>query len=73
MLVQVNAWYNNFYNAIQDYDQPGFVALLWYFLFLASVYIRVPPNAGPRDVLWMAILAFSPTESSRQNTTCSWS
>ena len=41
MLVQVNAWYNNFYNAIQDYDQPGFVALLWYFLFLAAVYILI--------------------------------
>jgi len=41
MLVQVNAWYNNFYNAIQDYDQPGFVALLWYFLLLAAVYILI--------------------------------
>ncbi len=41
MLVQVNAWYNDFYNAIQAYDQPGFVALLWYFLFLAAVYILI--------------------------------
>jgi putative ATP-binding cassette transporter len=41
MLVQVNAWYNDFYNAIQAYDQPGFVSLLWYFLFLAAVYILI--------------------------------
>lgn len=41
MLVQVNAWYNNFYNAIQNYDQPGFISLLWYFLFLAAVYILI--------------------------------
>ncbi|MCA4904251.1 MAG: ABC transporter ATP-binding protein/permease [Rhodocyclaceae bacterium] len=41
MLVQVNAWYNSFYNAIQDYDRPGFVALLWYFLLLAAVYILI--------------------------------
>lgn len=41
MLVQVNAWYNRFYNAIQDYDQQGFVALLWYFLMLAAIYILI--------------------------------
>jgi putative ATP-binding cassette transporter len=41
MLVQVNRWYNDFYNAIQAYDQPGFVALLWYFLLLAAVYILI--------------------------------
>jgi len=41
MLVQINAWYNEFYNAIQNYDQPGFVALLWYFLFLAAIYILI--------------------------------
>ncbi len=41
MLVQINAWYNDFYNTIQAYDQPGFVALLWYFLFLAAVYILI--------------------------------
>jgi len=41
MLVQVNAWYNDFYNAIQAYDQPGFVALLWYFLLLAAIYILI--------------------------------
>jgi putative ATP-binding cassette transporter len=41
MMVQVNAWYNDFYNAIQAYDQPGFVALLWYFLLLAAVYILI--------------------------------
>jgi putative ATP-binding cassette transporter len=41
MLVQVNAWYNEFYNAIQAYDQPGFVALLWYFLLLAALYILI--------------------------------
>lgn len=41
MLVQVNAWYNNFYNSIQNYDQQGFISLLWYFLFLAAVYILI--------------------------------
>jgi vitamin B12/bleomycin/antimicrobial peptide transport system ATP-binding/permease protein len=41
MLVQINAWYNDFYNTIQNYDQPGFVALLWYFLLLAAVYIFI--------------------------------
>ncbi|MBC7781527.1 MAG: ABC transporter ATP-binding protein/permease [Proteobacteria bacterium] len=41
MLVQINSWYNAFYNTIQTYDQPGFVALLWYFLFLAAVYILI--------------------------------
>lgn len=41
MTVQVNAWYNKFYNAIQDYDQPGFVALLWYFMLLAAIYILI--------------------------------
>ncbi len=41
MLVQINAWYNDFYNSIQNYDQAGFVALLWYFLLLAALYILI--------------------------------
>ena len=34
--------------------------------------MRVPPNAGPRVVECIPIIAFNPVSSSLQNTTCSW-
>src|SRR5436305_10919278 len=34
---------------------------------------RVPPRAGPSAVEWIAMIARSPEDSSRQKTTCSWS
>lgn len=46
MLVQVNRWYNGFYNTLQEHDRPGFVALLWYFAFLAAVYIAIAVARG---------------------------
>jgi len=46
MLVQVNTWYNGFYNSLQEYDRAGFIALLWYFAFLAAVYIAIAVARG---------------------------
>jgi hypothetical protein len=34
--------------------------------------MRVPPNAGPSTVLWIAMMAFRPASLLWQNTTCSW-
>ncbi|MBP2651761.1 MAG: Xenobiotic-transporting ATPase [Firmicutes bacterium] len=41
MLVQFNEWYNEFYSAIQNYDQDGFFAAIKYFIILAAIYIIV--------------------------------
>ncbi len=46
MLVQVNAWYNGFYNSLQEHDRAGFVALIWYFALLAAVYIVIAVARG---------------------------
>lgn len=32
-------WYNLFYDALQDYNRPGAIDLLWVFCFLAALYI----------------------------------
>ncbi|MCW0416170.1 hypothetical protein NB689_001924 [Xanthomonas sacchari] len=34
--------------------------------------MRTPPSAGPSTVLWMAMIACSPTSRLWQKTTCSW-
>src|SRR3569832_1469277 len=35
-------------------------------------HMRKPPSAGPRTVLWIAMIAFSPASLLWQNTTSSW-
>src|SRR3990172_11313412 len=37
--VQLNAWYNDFYNSIQEKRLDDFYALIGYFLLLALIYI----------------------------------
>ncbi|MDQ5921241.1 MAG: vitamin B12/bleomycin/antimicrobial peptide transport system ATP-binding/permease protein [Pseudomonadota bacterium] len=39
MTVMVNQWYNGFYDAIQRYDKPTFIADIYKFLGLAFLYI----------------------------------
>ena len=39
---------------------------------LAYGHMRVPPRAGPRTVLWIAMMAFRPASLLWQNTTSSW-
>ncbi|HVY53792.1 MAG TPA: ABC transporter ATP-binding protein/permease [Gammaproteobacteria bacterium] len=34
-------WYNNFYNALQQYDSKGAISLLLVFMFIAAVFIIV--------------------------------
>src|SRR5690606_11686452 len=35
-------------------------------------HIRVPPRAGPRTAVWIAMMAVRPASLLWQNTTCSW-
>ncbi|MGH8595028.1 MAG: ABC transporter ATP-binding protein/permease, partial [Gammaproteobacteria bacterium] len=37
--VQINTWYNNFYNALQEKHVDDFWVLILWFSFLAAVYI----------------------------------
>lgn len=37
--VLFNRWQNDFYNALQNKDMTAFYELLWYFSFLASIFI----------------------------------
>ena len=39
---------------------------------LSKGHMRQPPRAGPRFVLWIAMMARSPLSGSQQKTTCSW-
>jgi putative ATP-binding cassette transporter len=39
MALLLNRWFNDFYNALQDYDKLGIFDLVWVFIFLASVYL----------------------------------
>ena len=39
LLVQINTWYNDFYNALQGYDQEQFLPLIGKFTTLAFIYI----------------------------------
>jgi putative ATP-binding cassette transporter len=41
LLVGLNTWYQKFYDALQNYDQSGFVRLIGVFALLASTYIAV--------------------------------
>lgn len=34
-------WYNDFYDALQEYNKSGAIELLWVFCFLATVYIVI--------------------------------
>lgn len=39
MLVLLNQWHNEFYNALQNYDYPSFWPLIGQFTVIAFVYI----------------------------------
>lgn len=41
LLVQINTWYNDFYNALQAYDQEQFLPLIGKFTALAFIYIII--------------------------------
>ena len=41
LLVALNSWYQKFYDALQNYDQPAFPRLIGYFALLAATYIVV--------------------------------
>lgn len=41
LLVQLNTWYNDFYNALQAYDQDQFLPLIGKFTALAFIYIII--------------------------------
>ena len=41
LLVQINTWYNDFYNALQAYDQEQFLPLIGKFTTLAFIYIII--------------------------------
>ena len=40
-LVQINDWYNEFYNALQEYKSESFWDLVGQFTFLAFCYIMI--------------------------------
>ena len=41
LLVRINNWYNEFYNALQAYDYSQFWPLIGKFTFLAFLYIAI--------------------------------
>ena len=41
LLVQINTWYNEFYNALQEYQTESFWSLVGKFTGLAFVYIMI--------------------------------